>query len=201
MACMPTTQEQLSAMAMTANTDANTRWHHQCADPAPRSRGFYHCISRCVRRAWLCGVDPYNGTSYEHRRDWVEQRLLELAEIYAVGLYAYAVMSNHVHVVLHIAPDAAAIWTDRDVAARWVRLLPATTNGAIDPAACRMKKQALLGMPNVCQSAVSACPACPGSCAASMNPSPAARTRRMPARAASGRGDTSARPCSMTRRC
>jgi hypothetical protein len=37
----------------------------------PNVPGFYHCVSRYVRRAWLCGVDPYNGASYEHRRAWV----------------------------------------------------------------------------------------------------------------------------------
>lgn len=111
----------------------------------PDTPGFYHCISRCVRRAWLCGVDPYNGTSYEHRRAWVEQRLLELAEIFAVGLYAYAVMSNHVHVVLRIDPTAAAKWTDEEIATRWVRLFPATVDGKIDDVGCRLKEQTLLG--------------------------------------------------------
>ena len=111
----------------------------------PDTPGFYHCISRCVRRAWLCGVDPYNGKSYEHRREWVEQRLLELAEIFAVGVYAYAVMSNHVHVVLRIDPTAAATWTDEDVAVRWVRLFPATLDGEHDEAGCRTKEQILLG--------------------------------------------------------
>ena len=111
----------------------------------PDVPGFYHCISRCVRRAWLCGLDPYSGTSYEHRRGWVEQRLLELSEVFAVGLYAYAVMSNHVHVVLRIDPGAAAAWSDEDVAARWIRLFPATTNGEIDYEACRSKEQILLG--------------------------------------------------------
>ncbi|WP_291146422.1 hypothetical protein [Dokdonella sp.] len=61
----------------------------------PDVPGFYHCISRCVRRAWLCGVDPYNGISYEHRRTWVEQRLLELSGIFAVGVYAYGNASGH----------------------------------------------------------------------------------------------------------
>jgi len=111
----------------------------------PESPGFFHCISRCVRRAWLCGMDPYNGKSYEHRRDWVEQRLLELADIFAIGLYAYAVMSNHVHVVVRIDPGAAAAWSDEEVAERWVRLFPATTDGEVDSQACRLKEQTLLG--------------------------------------------------------
>lgn len=80
--------------------------------------GYYHCISRCVRRAWLCGIDPYDGKSYEHRREWVESRLLELADIFAVGIYAYAVMSHHVHVVLRIDPEAAAVWSPEDVTFR-----------------------------------------------------------------------------------
>ena len=110
----------------------------------PDAPGFYHCISRCVRRAWLCGVDPYSGTSYEHRKAWVEQRLLELAEIFAVGVYAYAVMSNHVHVVLRIDPTATAMWADEEVATRWVRLFPAVVDGEPDETSCRMKEQTLL---------------------------------------------------------
>ncbi|TAH40815.1 MAG: transposase [Gammaproteobacteria bacterium] len=113
----------------------------------PGSPGFYHCISRCVRRAWLCGVDPYNGVSYEHRRGWVEARLLELAEIFAVDVFAYAVMSNHVHVVLRLDPVASSGWTDEDVARRWVRLFPVTVTGERDEAACGMKEQAILGSP------------------------------------------------------
>ena len=89
----------------------------------------------------LCGIDPYNGKSYEHRREWVEKRLLELAEIFAVGLYTYAVMSNHVHVVLRIDPTAAATWTDEEVAARWVRLFPIMRDGEIDEEGCRLKEE------------------------------------------------------------
>ena len=37
---------------------------------------WYHAVSRCVRKAWLTGVDPNTGQSYEHRREWVESQLL-----------------------------------------------------------------------------------------------------------------------------
>lgn len=50
--------------------------------------GYYHCISRCVRRAWLCGVDPLTGINHDARRQWVEDRLLLLAEVFAVSIYA-----------------------------------------------------------------------------------------------------------------
>ncbi|MEW8249142.1 MAG: alpha-amylase family glycosyl hydrolase, partial [Candidatus Thiodiazotropha sp.] len=83
---------------------------------------YYHCISRCVRRAWLCGEDPYTGQSFEHRRQWVLERLRELVDIFAIDVCAYAILSNHYHVVLHVDADKAKGWTDQQVINQWMRL-------------------------------------------------------------------------------
>lgn len=83
---------------------------------------YYHCVSRCVRRAFLCGEDQYTGQSYEHRREWIQTRLFELTDVFAINICAYAVMSNHVHSVLHIDAEVASNWTDSEVIARWHRL-------------------------------------------------------------------------------
>ena len=81
-----------------------------------------HTISRCVRRAWLCGRDPYSGKDYEHRRDWVRERIKLLAGSFAIEVCAYAIMSNHSHLVLWCRPRIAAAWNNEEVARRWTRV-------------------------------------------------------------------------------
>lgn len=83
---------------------------------------YYHCICRCVRRAFLCGQDSYSGEDYEHRRQWVVERLATLVEIFAIDLCAYAVMSNHYHVVLKVDRANAETWSPEEVAERWMTL-------------------------------------------------------------------------------
>ncbi len=90
----------------------------------PDTPGAFHCVQRCVRRAFLCGIDRYTGQSFEHRKAWVETRIHLVAECFAVAIDAYAVMSNHLHLVLRIDPHEATTWHDEEVAARWVRLFP-----------------------------------------------------------------------------
>lgn len=86
--------------------------------------GGYHVVSRCVRRAFLCGEDAYSGQSYEHRKDWVRSRLEELAAGFAIEVCAYAVMSSHVHIVLRTRPDWPEEWTNEEMARRWLSIFP-----------------------------------------------------------------------------
>jgi REP element-mobilizing transposase RayT len=86
--------------------------------------GTYHCVSRCVRRSWLCGFDHYLQKSFEHRKPWVERRIVELSEIFACSVLAYAVMSNHFHLVVSMQPAVAQAWSATEVAQRWGRLFP-----------------------------------------------------------------------------
>jgi len=80
---------------------------------------YYHCIARCVRQAFLCGKDRHTGQSFEHRRQWVVDRLRFLGDIFAIDICAYAVMSNHYHVVVHVDWERAAHWTNVEVVRRW----------------------------------------------------------------------------------
>jgi REP element-mobilizing transposase RayT len=83
---------------------------------------YYHCVGRCVRRAFLCGADPVSGRNFEHRRDWLRERLAELVEVFAIDLCAYALMSNHYHLVVQLRPDAPQQWPAEEVVQRWTRL-------------------------------------------------------------------------------
>ncbi len=83
---------------------------------------WYHCVSRCVRRAYLCGVDRITGKDYGHRRDWIVNRIKALANIFLIDIAAYAVMSNHYHIVVHINAERACALSTEDVLRRWSAL-------------------------------------------------------------------------------
>ncbi|MCP3852839.1 MAG: hypothetical protein GY694_21825 [Gammaproteobacteria bacterium] len=75
--------------------------------PTPRNQQvslcdtpYYHCISRCVRRSFLCGIDHTNNKDYNHRKKWIIERLDLLSKNFAIEVCAYSAMSNHLHLVL-----------------------------------------------------------------------------------------------------
>lgn len=80
---------------------------------------FYHCVSRCVRQAFLCGVDQASSASFEHRRLWIIERIRLLCSAYTIEVASYAIMSNHYHLILHVNKAAAEALSDREVAERW----------------------------------------------------------------------------------
>jgi hypothetical protein len=66
------------------------------------------------------------GQSYEHRRGWVEERLLFLFSVFSIGICAYEVMSNHTHVVLCVNKDLAENWSTEEIIKRWHQLYQGT---------------------------------------------------------------------------
>ncbi len=95
---------------------------HDPSAKGTRELGHHHRICRCVRRAFLCGEDHLTGKNYEHRKPWILERLKTLAKVFSVDICAYAVMSNHYHLVVRINKGQADQWSDEDVMRRWGRL-------------------------------------------------------------------------------
>ncbi len=89
-----------------------------CIDDTP----YYHITTRCVRLAFLCGTDHYTGKCFEHRREWIRDRIGELESIFAIDVAAYAVMSNHCHLVIRLTSENDFDWTDAEIVERWKRL-------------------------------------------------------------------------------
>ena len=79
----------------------------------------YHLVSRCVRRSWLCGLDPLTGIDYSHRKENLERRIVHLALAFPVELWAFCIMSNHFHMVVRYDPLESQAWSDEEVARRW----------------------------------------------------------------------------------
>ena len=90
----------------------------------PTEVGVYHCINRCVRRAFLCGTDVVSGKCFDHRKEWIQSRLEFLARNFAVDILGFSIMSNHIHVVVRNRPDVMAGWSNDDVARRWWNVFP-----------------------------------------------------------------------------
>lgn len=83
-----------------------------------------HVVQRCVRRAFLAGVDHASGRDYSFRKEWIRRRMEALASVFAVDVLSYAVMSNHMHQILRNRPDVVKQWSDEEAAIRWLKVFP-----------------------------------------------------------------------------
>jgi hypothetical protein len=73
--------------------------HQEAGDPPitmarahlvdPAVTRWYHCVTRCVRRAFLLSEGPLD------RRERIDRRLEELAQIFAISVGGFSVMHNH----------------------------------------------------------------------------------------------------------
>lgn len=77
---------------------------------------YYHCISRCVRQASLCGK------GFTHRKTWIEMRLQFLAEYFAISVCGFSVLDNHLHILCRLDPGVASTWSDEEVMRRWIAI-------------------------------------------------------------------------------
>jgi len=62
---------------------------------------WYHSVTRCVLRAFLLGEGTLD------RKSWIEHRLQELAQIFSVAVAGFAILDNHLHVLVRLDPDVA----------------------------------------------------------------------------------------------
>jgi REP element-mobilizing transposase RayT len=101
---------------------------------------YYHCLARCVRRAFLCGDDAYSGRNFDHRKLWILERVKLLASLFAIDVCAYAVLANHFHLVLRVVAERIAAWSDDEVLDRVRRLCPTCVRGLGTMKAARRRK-------------------------------------------------------------
>ena len=87
----------------------------------------YHCISRCVRRAFLWGE------GFEHRKQWIEQWLELLAGNFAVSVCGFSIMDNHLQCLARLDPGIAKNWSSEEVVRRWISVYLPPTLDVEDP--------------------------------------------------------------------
>ena len=83
-----------------------------------------HVMARVVRRCMLMGYDSVTGKNYDHRKRWIEDELKRLSACFGIDLLVFAIMSNHLHLILRSRPDVVQSWDNKEVALRWLQLCP-----------------------------------------------------------------------------
>jgi REP element-mobilizing transposase RayT len=89
----------------------------------PEVTRWYHCISRCVRRAYLFGEGNEDAAGL-NRKAWMEERLRFLNSLFAVSVAGFAVLDNHLHTLVRMDLADAKQWSPSEVVRRWLVLFP-----------------------------------------------------------------------------
>lgn len=79
---------------------------------------WYHVISRTVRGAWLLAE------GHQDRKQWIEDRLRTLSQIFAIEIAGFAVLDSHLHVLVRLCPERAGAWSEEEVVRRWASVFP-----------------------------------------------------------------------------
>ena len=104
----------------------------------------YHIISVCVRNSFLCGKDRRTRKDYSHRKQWIIDRIHQLAPCFSLNVEAYAIMSNHFHLVVDFDPKGTLAWSDETVVERWLNACPGLIKDPSDEQARLELKQRLM---------------------------------------------------------
>jgi len=80
--------------------------------------GVYHCVSRCVRRAFLFG----GAEGSAHRKAWIREYFEQATDVFAIQVLSFALMDNHIHLVIRTHPERVRRWSNVEVVRRWARL-------------------------------------------------------------------------------
>ena len=67
-------------------------------------------------------MSPGVAKSLTRSGGWIVERLQQLAAVFAIDVAAYAVMSNHLHVVVRVDAERARGWGRDEVLRRWTQL-------------------------------------------------------------------------------
>ena len=85
----------------------------------PGQAGIWHLTSRCVRRARL--LETPGG------RVWLSGACAAWFDLLAVDLLGYALMGNHLHLVVRTRPDVAKGWDAAEVRRRLAAMEASTS--------------------------------------------------------------------------
>jgi hypothetical protein len=93
----------------------------------PSVTRWYHCISRCCRRL------PLLGSGMTDRKAWLQNRIQELTDVFAISVAGFSVLDNHLHLLIRLDPERALDWSEEEVARRWAKLFPPRLKRKIQP--------------------------------------------------------------------